>query len=275
MKPIGRLRAIVMSFYSRDLYRDVAQRWRGIGLLYLMLLLAICWLPSAARWFSGLHMFASTGAVEIAKQLPAITITNGVMRANPPGRHVIREPREAGKRPGVMVIIDDSIDAVPANVDEEAAVLTRREFGIIRPSRGNERRVWPLTRSADMDVTPADVLAFLSSLQFWLPPIGYLACVIGSLMFRTAQACLYAAVAQMWASHFGVTMDYRAAMRVATVAVTPVIVARTLLWLIPYEPGWYVRWPAAIVVTILYLRFAVQANASEAAAVAPAASAPV
>jgi hypothetical protein len=273
MKQYGRLRAIVLSFYSRELYRDVGQNWRGVGILYLLLLLAIVWLPSAARWFRGLHEFAATGAIEIANQMPAFTITNGVMQASPPGRHVIHEPRPAGKRPGMMVIIDDSIDAMPAELDGEALVLTRREFGTFRPSRGNERRVWKLTPAADMDVTPAEVLTFLSLLQFWIPPIGYAGSVIGSLFFRIAQACLYAAVALMFASRYGIKLDYRAAMRLATVAVTPVIVGRTLLWLVPYDPAWYIRWPAAIAITVLYLRFAVQAN--EPANVAPIIAAPV
>src|SRR5690242_11135557 len=47
MKQFSRLSAISASFYSPDVYRDVVSRWKGYGVLYLLLLLAICWLPSA------------------------------------------------------------------------------------------------------------------------------------------------------------------------------------------------------------------------------------
>lgn len=62
-------------------------------------------------------------------------------------------------------------------------------------------------------------------------------------------------------------------MRVAVIAVTPVIVIRTLLGSFLTEPSWYIRWPAALVITILYLRFAVRALAEDASAASPAAPA--
>jgi hypothetical protein len=72
MKRFGPLRAILMSFYSSDLYRGVVRNWRGAGVLYLTLLLALCWLPSAGRWFVGLRAFAATEAPQLAGQRPQI-----------------------------------------------------------------------------------------------------------------------------------------------------------------------------------------------------------
>jgi hypothetical protein len=57
MKHYGRLQAVYLSFFSGDLYRDVANNWTGIGLVYLLLLLAAAWLPSAVRTFTGLKAF--------------------------------------------------------------------------------------------------------------------------------------------------------------------------------------------------------------------------
>ena len=62
MKQFGLLRAIWLSFYSPELYRDVARNWRGFGLLYLTVLLALSWLPTPVQWFSGLRDFATTEA---------------------------------------------------------------------------------------------------------------------------------------------------------------------------------------------------------------------
>jgi hypothetical protein len=262
MKQFGMLRAIVMSFYSRDLYRDVAKNWKGIGLLYLTLLLAICWLPTAGRMFAGLRTFAVTGGPAFARQLPAVTIKDGIMHTRPPGPHIIRDSNALDRDPFTL-IIDDSIDTVPANLNYDAIVLTRREFGMVRHSR-SERRIFELTPAADMDVTPDEVEAFLSSLQLWLPPLAYVLCLAGSLMFRLAQACLYAALVQMFARSQGIAnLDYRSALRLAVVAVTPVIVIRTLLWFGPWEPRWYIRWPVALLITILYLRFAVRSAVVE------------
>ena len=250
-----------MSFYSADLYRDVGRNWKGVGLLYLTVLLAICWLPSAGRWAAGLHRFAAT-VPQTTAELPDITITNGVMQARPPGRHEFREPDSRPGRPGTTFVIDDTIDDVPSDLTSETVMLTRREAGMVRPSR-HERRVWRLDAVGDLDVTRQDVIAFLTSLQVWLPPLAYVCCVLGALVFRLLQACLYGSLTQMYAQHRKLTLDFKSALRIAAVAVTPVIVLRTLVWFLPAEPSWYIRWPAAILITAYYLRFAVNALAEE------------
>lgn len=261
MKRFRRLSAIWASFYSAALYRDVATRWKGIGLLYLMLLLALCWLPSAVRWFVGLREFSAAGVPVIVKQLPTVTIANGVMSASPPGRHLIRIPGATNEPGELILIVDDTIDGIPADAPGEVGVLTRREFGTIRPKR-NERRVWTLTPAADMVVTPDDVSAFLRSLQFWVPAIGYAGAIAGSLVFRMVQAMLYAAGVLVYSRRRGADFTHATAIRLAAVAVTPVIVLRTLLWLVGWEPVWYLRWPTAVLITVLYLGCAVRAVAS-------------
>jgi hypothetical protein len=266
MKKSGRVSALVLAFFSAELYRDVVRRWNGAGLMYLALLLAVCWLPSPIRWFSGLHTYAVEHVPQLAGQLPDITISNGTMQASPPGRHVIRDLESNAKNP-TFLIIDDTIDEVPADLETSAIIVTRKQFGVIRRDR-NERRSWTFTPDTDLQITRQDVGAFLSSLQFWVPPVGYAFCFLGSFIFRFLQACLYGWLARLFARQKGITLDVRAGLRLATVAITPVVVIRTLLWFLPAEPSWYIRWPAAIIITVLYLKFAVRALAEEAPTVA-------
>lgn len=259
-----------MSFYSRDVYRDAASAWKGIGLSYLLVLLALCWLPSSARWFFALRGFAETHAQAIVAQLPAITIENGVMRARPSGRHVLHDPSEKESKE-TEIIIDDSIDYVPSDIHLDTVILTRREIGMVRPSR-RERRVWTLTPAADMDVTPDEVRAFLRSLQFWVPAVGYVVSVTGSLVFRTLQMLLYGAIGLTLARRWNAGLDYAQMVRLAAVAVTPVVVVRTLLWFGPWEPAWYLRWPAGLVIALGYLRFGIRAAGRDQAMTTSAAS---
>ena len=261
MTRFSRFSALSASFYSQDLYRAVVFQWRGTGVLYLLLLLAITWLPSPARWYFSLRSFAAADSRGIVDQLPAIAIQDGVMSADPAGRHVIHLADEGTGQDEGFIIIDDTVDTVPSDITTQAFVLTRREAGVIRPSR-NERRVWTLTPAADMSLTREDVWAFLSSLAFWVPPVGYVAAVAGSLIFRIVQSLVYGAIAMAFAKRERVTLEYAAAVRLAAVAVTPVVIARTLLWFALSEPGWYVRWPIAIAVTLAYIAFGVRALAN-------------
>jgi hypothetical protein len=265
---IGYFRAIWMSFYSADVYREVARTWRGVGILYLLLVLAITWLPTPVRWARALQNFAESYGQKVVDQLPAIKIQDGVMSSSPSGRHVILDPQdERGER--ALVIIDDSIDEAPSEMPTDTIVLTRLEAGMIRPSR-SERRVWKLSGASNVELTPTDIQGLIQSWPFWIPPLCYVFAVAGSLAFRSLQLLVYTAVGQALARRAKVKLDGRALFRLSAVAVTPVIVLRTLLWFGPWEPAWYIRWPIAIAITLAYLRFGIRAAGAEASPVGSA-----
>jgi hypothetical protein len=263
MREFGLLRAIGMSIFSADLYRDVGRNWNGVGLLYLTVLLAICWAPTSIRLHVSLHRFAVERVPRVLADLPEITIKAGVMQANPPGRHVWRDEYPRPGRDAGAFIIDDSIDEVPSDLPPGTIMLTRREFGGARRN-SVERRVFQLSAVGDVHVTRERARGWLTALQFWVPPIAYVAALIGSVIVRFVQACVYAVVAQALARGQQVMLDFAAALRVVSVAMSPWIVLRTLIWFLPAEPLWYIRWPFAIAMTLAYMWFAVAALAAEA-----------
>jgi hypothetical protein len=261
MKRFGFFRAIPMSFYAAELYRDVGRQWKGTGFLYLMLLLAICWLPTAARISLNLRGFAATEVPKLTADLPEISIKGGVMSSRPPGRFELRDDDRPQRREPVF-IVDDSIDEVPSNLPPDTIMLTRHELGMNRSNRA-ERRVFKLSAFGDLEFTRQGIRDFLSGLQFWVPPLAYVFLFLGSLIFRFLQACVYGSLTKRLARSKQVTLDFRSALRIAAVAVTPVIVLRTLIWFLPSEPAWYFRWPIAIAITVFYLQFAIGAIAAE------------
>ena len=257
MKRYNALHALVLSFYSGDFYRDVAKNWTGIGVLYLLMLLSVAWLPTGLRTFKTFTRFVDEKGAAMAQQMPAVTIENGIMRATPSGRHELKEPLTGE----IFMIIDDTIDTVPADITMDGGVLTRTEFAMFN-SRRQERRIWQLQPGFKFSLTRERTREFLSGLPFWAVPLIYVSLVIGSLAFRFGQALLYGNIGMFFAREFKADIDYRAAVRIAAVAVTPVIVLRTLIGLMPVtEPSWYIRWPIAFVITVLLIRFGVKAAA--------------
>ncbi len=254
MKRFGPLQALYLSFFSGDLYRDVAKHWKGMGLLYLLLLLALTWLPTAVRAFNGLQSFSTEKGAALAEQMPRVTIGNGEMHAEPSGRHELKDPATGD----VFLVIDDTVDEVPAEAANDMMILTRKEFATFQR---NQRRVWKLTPGMNLELTSADVQRFLSRVPFWAAPLVYVSAVAGSFVFRTVQILVYGSIGMWFARRFKAGIDYKAAVRLAAVAVTPVIILRTLIWFMPTEPGWYVRWPVAFAITVLVIRFAVKAAA--------------
>jgi hypothetical protein len=192
----------------------------------------------------------------MAQQMPTVTIQDGTMRANPGGRHELKDP-STGE---VFLIIDDTIDEVPAETLADGAVLTRKEFGTFTRRR-SERRVWKLAPGLNMNVTAAKAQSFLTGLPYWATPLMYVGALAGSLAFRIVQVLLYGSIGMFYAKRFKAAIEYKDAVRLAAVAITPVVVLRTLIWFMPREPIWYVRWPIAFIITVFVVRFAVRAAA--------------
>src|SRR5688500_2194712 len=99
----SRFTALAFSFFSPSLYRDVARRWRGIGLLYLLLLMAVPCSPVVLRWHLNFRGCAHGGqAVRFFQGFPSITVEDGVVSIAEPEPHVWRVP-DAG---GVILVVD-------------------------------------------------------------------------------------------------------------------------------------------------------------------------
>jgi hypothetical protein len=73
------------------------------------------------------------------------------------------------------------------------------------------------------------------------------------------QSLLYGLAAVAWARRKGLTLSQSAAMRLAAVAVTPVIVLRTAIWVFPWEPAWYIRLPIGLLIAAFYIDFGIGA----------------
>ena len=77
MKRYSIFHPLVLSFFSKSLYQDVGRNWRGTGLLYLLLVLALVWIPTIIKGQLAMSRWVDGDSKEITKQVPAITITKG------------------------------------------------------------------------------------------------------------------------------------------------------------------------------------------------------
>src|SRR5688500_8215830 len=101
MKRYSIFHPLVLSFFSKSLYRDVGKNWRGTGLLYLLLVLALVWVPTIIKAQMGLSSWVAGDSQELTKQIPAITITKGEVSTDVTTPHFIKDPKTGN----VMAII--------------------------------------------------------------------------------------------------------------------------------------------------------------------------
>lgn len=253
-----------LSFFSKDLYSDVAQNWPGFGLVYLLLLLALVWVPTVVQIHRGAARFVEKDGEALVAQIPKINITNGQVSVDPLGPHYIKDP-DSGN---VIIIIDTSADVSVLEKYPDAVVLLTRTQIITREEKRGQTRIQDLAGINSFSLDQAGMRRFLSILKTSFGFILYPFALLFSYVYRIIQALLYGAIGLAIAGIVKTRLEYAASVRLACIAVTPVIIVDTALGLFSAKPPYW--WLLCFVIAMWYLFFGVKA-ASEAPP-APAAS---
>jgi len=89
----GRLNALYMAFYSRKLYADVGMRWRGLGLTYMLLLVAIFAIPLSLYLINKLNDFYDDQLLYPLTHLPTIVIQDGQVQFDKPMPYFVKNDK--------------------------------------------------------------------------------------------------------------------------------------------------------------------------------------
>jgi hypothetical protein len=98
--------ALFYSFYSKFLYLDVAKRWRGFGLIYLLLVTAIASIPYSLKVAYTFNELFNTQIIGTLLQLPTILVQSGKVKFDKPMPYLIRN------KDGEVVIIIDTKNSI-------------------------------------------------------------------------------------------------------------------------------------------------------------------
>lgn len=106
LKPIdspvyGYWAALYRSFYSKYLYVDVGKRWKGLGLRYFLLVIALCSIPYSLRIMHDFNDTFNMNVIEPVRILPSVMIQKGEVSFDKPMPYLIKN-----KKDQVVTIID-------------------------------------------------------------------------------------------------------------------------------------------------------------------------
>lgn len=252
MNKYSLLHAPLLSFFSKDLYNDVAQNWKGIAALYLLLLLAFCWIFET--WAVNIKVSQSIAneTPPFIEQIPEITIKDGNVSINEPEPYFIYYPETQD----IIAIIDttgqyDSLD------NTEAYLLLTKNKLIGRESE-TETRVYDLSQIDNFFLDQVIINKFVSIFESYFPFVFYIFAVIFSFIFRLVLVLMYGAIGLLFCKIANVKLDYQALMRLAVIASTPVIILDTVLEVSNINIPLF--WLISFAITTFYLYFGVRAN---------------
>lgn len=253
MKRYSIFHALVLSFFSKDLYRDVAKNWRGTGLLYLAIILALFWIPSIIKGQLGMSAWVDGDSKEITKQIPKITITKGEVSTDVPTPHVIKDPKN-----GEDIAIIDTTGTVQNLDNTDAKILLTKSKLIVKKNQ-TQSQTYDISGVQSFYLDHAKVDGWLGLAKTWFIPVLYPVALIFSFIFRAVQILIYAVIGLLFAKMLKANLDYKTLMRLSAIAITPVLVLNLIFEFVPVRIPWWGF--LGIIIALAYLFFAVKVNA--------------
>ena len=241
-----------LSFFSKKLYIDVSQNWKGVNFLYLLLLLAVCLMLTMINLHRGISNFVNNEASAIVNQVPEITITDGQVSIEETQPYYITDP-DSDK----PLAIIDTTGQIESLKDSDALFLLTGNKVIIQKSKF-ENRTYELSNVKAFAVDSKRITGWLHIGRKFLAVGIYPFALLGSYVYRIVQALIYAAIGLLFASFCKTTLSYAASIRLAIVAVTPCIIVGTILGL----AGTSIPSFLYLVAALVYLFFAVKSISS-------------
>ncbi len=251
MRRFSNLRAIALSFFSKELYRDVARNWLGAGIVYLLLISFLSVVPALVAMQVGIAAFAREEAGPILAQIPTTLVHNGRVSA------AVRMPYVIRGSSGRPVAILDTTGQVTTLDTTGAQILVTSTQLIMRKS-ASETRTFELARVQHFELDRSKAARWLRLVVNWfalaLSPFVF----AGLFVFRLCQVLLLASLGMSLSGPLRAKLGFVPAMRLAGVAFTPTFVIDPLRGTAGVHlPSW---WLLSLVIALVYLVFAIQAN---------------
>ena len=222
MKKYSIIHIPVLSFFSKDFYREVGLNWKGLCFGYLLLILAVCWIPAMVRIHIGFAGFVNKNAPTVVEQVPEITITDGQVSIDEPEPYYIKIPDTENN-----LVVIDTTGSIESPQDANAFCLLTKT-SLITIQSDYETRTYDLSQVKSFNVSSDGVMKFLNIMKKLLVIILYPITLLSSYVYRIIQALIFAAIGMLFASMCRISLSYGALLRLAVVAMTPCIIFKTV-----------------------------------------------
>jgi hypothetical protein len=230
-----------MSFFSKRLYREVGQNWKGSNLSYHFLLLAICWIPPTLTLRKDMIESLNSNQVQLINQLPDIRISNGRVEIDQKEPYFI-------KKNGKTVAIIDTTGSMNYIDDDGVMALLTEDALIVR--RGNNQfNTLDLSKVSYFHINKQIANQWIQMTKNSLAPLSYGIFLLLSYIFTVLLMLLIAIVGLILSAMMHSSLKFSGVLRIAAAAATPSIILVT----VSVALGRTIPGLVYIAVTLLYL----------------------
>lgn len=247
-------KAIIMSFYSKRLYQDVAVNWGGKAFLYLLLIVALSWAVHTVFYQLALNQAFNLYGGELISQFPTITLKDGKLSTPENHPYLIKNPVTKED-----LILIDTTGQTTSLAQTKAAVLVT-QTGVISQTKPNEMRTDVFPAHLNAVIVPQKVQDYVAHYLGYAWIFIFIVSVIGAYIFRIMQTLIYGVFGKIFAAIGNTPIRYIQVVQIAMVAITPGIIIRTILdvfgIMLPFENLLF------FILAMLYMIYGIAANKS-------------
>lgn len=256
MAKYSAVQAPIFAIFDPGLYDEVRYEWKGTNLLYLLGLIFFIVLILGVTWWYQLNMVASKEAQKIIAQLPVMTFKDGAMSIDKPSPYLVTNPWPTSRDEGMSLAVFDMDGKYTSPEEAKTAILFTKTEMI--PAHDGKRTVYGQIGS-DGKLDPDTINGMLKMAVIWLPILVVLVGLPFLWSMHALQALIYAGVATVVGQMTGCPMPFDAALRLAIIAMSPVMLLSTgMTCTNTFVPFWgFITIP----IVIGYIVFAVRTTA--------------
>ncbi len=250
-------RALYLSFYSKDFYRDVGQNWRGLALSYLFLLVLLYCIPLTLTANQGFREFVDSDGQALIEKMPVMTFKSGKLSIpNPQPYSIFNGQTYEGTQTQKPLIIFDSTGAHKMDDLYKGQVLVTDRYVHLRENDG-EIRSYAFDKFPDMVVDHGWLHEMANAAKHWFPAIFFVFILACLYLMRIIQVLIYGLFGMLFNKAMRAFLEYPQLVRLSVIALTPVLVIDTLLMV--FAPGTSWSW-LGFFLAMGYLVFGIRAN---------------
>lgn len=257
MKKYSLFQVPFLSFYVKDVYRDAAFNWKGVGLGYLFLLLVACLVPQLIDMQAKFSAFMKNETPNIIGQIPEVIITEGIASTQTNQPYIIKDLKTG--KPFFVIDTTGTITNLD-KTDGAIGLLTKNE--IIVKKSNVETRTFNFKDIKHYALNQTEVSKWIDALIKYAMLVLSPFILIGLFVSKIIQVLIYGLVGMLFAAICKTKLSYDALLRLSVVAISPGMVLNALLQLThtPVDQAGLLLFA----MTMIYLFIGVQACASTA-----------
>ncbi|MCK5295901.1 MAG: DUF1189 family protein [Alphaproteobacteria bacterium] len=239
------LQAFYGAFYNKRLYREVVFKWYGTGALYLLLLSAVVMIPVYLGLVDAYKEIYRTEGMFVIEQIPDISIKNGTADCNAAQPYKIIDIN--GK---TRAIIDTKKTYSNSDINKLDVKLLLTKRSLIIKNKDYETSIIDLRDIKEAEITSDNFKRFMVDFNSYMKLFGYPIGVLFFWAYKMVYVFVMAFLSMFIASFMQIKLDFIQRVRIAAIAITPMMIANMVFVLFGMHPvtGWRFS-----LVTIIYI----------------------